>query len=159
VVRGSEDIVRTEDDVVLRLTAFHHPEPFVQILLEELITNAVYHAPVDGSGHEKYVKHAPVVLEESEAVAVTLARDSEKFGVSVLDRSGRLTREQVLYRLDRHVSAEGVLDDSGRGLHMSRLYADRLIINIRPGVATEVIFLVYYERKFVGFKPLYINEV
>jgi len=159
VVRSSDDILRTEDDVMRRLGAFHRPEPFVQILLEELITNAVYHAPVDTNGREKYAKHAAVVLEEREAVAVTLGGDSEKFGVSVLDRSGRLTRQQVLYRLDRHVSAEGVLDDSGRGLHMSRLYADRLIINLRAHVATEVIFLVYFEKKFVGFKPLYINEV
>jgi CheY-like chemotaxis protein len=159
LIRGSADIVPTEQAVLAAISAFHRPEPFVQILLEELITNAVYHAPVDAEGRAKYQKHSPVSLQESESVSVTLGVDDEKYGVSVSDRSGRLTKEQVLFRLDRHINAEGVLDESGRGLHMSRLYADRLIINIKRGVATEVIFLIYTTEKYVGFKPLYINEL
>lgn len=159
IVRGSDDIASTEEDIMRHVATFYPAEPFVQILLEELITNAVYHAPVDGNGRRKYEKHSVVRLETSEAVAVTLGRDNEKFGVSVLDRSGRLSKAQVLYHIDRHVSAEGILDESGRGLHMSRLYADRLIVNIKRGVATEVLFLIYTEKKYIGFTPLYIYEV
>jgi CheY-like chemotaxis protein/anti-sigma regulatory factor (Ser/Thr protein kinase) len=158
-IEDSDRIGPVEEDIMRRVGAFYRPEPFVQILLEELITNAVYHAPADNSGQAKYAKHSQVVLQKDEAVGVTLGRDSEKFGVSVVDRGGRLTREQVLYHLDRHISAEGVFDENGRGLHMSRLYADRLIINIRRGYATEVIFLVYLEKKYIGFRPLYINEI
>lgn len=158
-LRSSDAIPATEDDIMKRIGEHHRVEPYVQILLEELITNAVYHAPVDGSGKEKYQKHSAVELQEGEEVTVTLGYDDEKFGVSVLDKSGLLTKDQVLYRLDRHISAEGVLDENGRGLHMSRLYADRLIINIKREVTTEVIFLVYTEKKYIGFKPLYINEL
>ena len=158
-VRSSREIARVEQQILEELKAFCEPEPFVQILLEELITNAVYHAPVDQNGKEKYEKHSDVDLEEEEAVKITVGVDSEKYGVSVTDTSGKLTKEQVLYRIDRHLHAEGVLDENGRGLHMSRLYADRLIINIKPNVATEVIFINYFIKKYQGYKPLYINEL
>jgi len=159
VVRSSSQIGAVEENIISAISRFYTPEPFVQILLEELITNAVYHAPVDQSGKEKYEKHSRVDLQEHEAVRATLGMDSEKYGVSVMDTSGKLTKEQVLFRIDRHVHAEGVLDESGRGLHMSRLYADRLIINIKKNESTEVIFINYIDKKYKGYKPLYINEL
>jgi CheY-like chemotaxis protein len=159
VLRSSSEIGETEDKILAEIGKFLQPEPFVQILLEELITNAVYHAPVDSNGKTKYKKHSDVVLEEKEAVTITLGIDPEKYGVSVMDPSGKLTKETVLYRIDRHVHDEGVLDENGRGLHISRLYADRLIINIKRDTATEVIFLNYTDKKYKGHKPLYINEV
>lgn len=159
VVKASSEIGPTEENILEEIAKFSAAEPFVQILLEELITNAVYHAPVDEQGNEKYEKHSDVVLQDEEAVKIRLGRDSEKYGVSVEDTSGKLTKEQVLFRIDRHIHAEGILDENGRGLHMSRLYADRLIINIKKNSSTEVIFLIYTDQKYKGFKPLYINEV
>ena len=158
-IRSSKEIAPTEERIMEQIAAFHSPEPFVQILLEELITNAIYHAPVDEKGNVKYEKHSEVVLQECEGVQVLLGRDREKYGVSVEDTSGRLTKEQVLFRIDRHIHAEGILDENGRGLHMSRMYADRLVVNIKKDVRTEVIFIIYTDRKYQGFKPLYINEV
>lgn len=156
---SSSKIGLVEDDIIARISEFHDAKPYVNVLLEELITNAVYHAPIDAHGKEKYAKHSEVVLQESEAVVVVLAKDSEKYGVSVLDSSGKLTRDQVLFRIDRHIHGEGLLDESGRGLHMSRIYSDRLIVNIKHDVATETIFLNYFDEKYKGFKPLYINEI
>ncbi|MBD3393432.1 MAG: response regulator [Chitinivibrionales bacterium] len=158
-ILDSAQIAGVEDEILQSIASFAKPQPFVQILLEELISNAVYHAPVDADGKEKYEKHTDVTLEESEAVEVSLGKDSEKYGVSVVDTSGKLTKQQVLYRIDRHVHGEGLLDESGRGIHMSRMYADRLIINIRKDTTTEAVFLNYFDEKYKGFKPLYINEV
>ncbi len=158
ILRSSQ-IAEVEDSILSTITTFAHPQPFVQILLEELISNAVYHAPVDEKGKEKYEKHSDVMLEESEGVMVSLGKDSEKYGVSVVDTSGKLTKEQVLFRIDRHVHGEGLLDESGRGIHMSRIYSDRLIINIKKNATTEAIFINYFDEKYKGFKPLYINEV
>jgi len=155
----SADIPRVEEDIVNVISGFCRPEPFINLLLEELITNAVYHAPVDDAGREKYLKHSDVMLEESEAVKVYLGRDAEKYGVSVLDTSGKLTKNQVLYRIDRHINGEGLLDESGRGLHMTRIYSDRFVVNIKKNVATEAIFINYIDKKYKGFKPLYINEI
>jgi len=159
VLNSSTQITDVEKEILELISTFHRPQLFVQILLEEIITNAIYHAPVDGTGKEKYKKHSQVVLEDAEEVEILVGKDSEKYGVSVLDPSGRLTKEQVLFRLDRHIHGEGLLDENGRGLHMSRMYADRLIINIRRHTATEVIFINYFDEKYKGSKPLYINEI
>ncbi len=158
-ILSSKQISDVEDSVIDLISRFQIAEPFVNILLEELITNAVYHAPVDEDGKEKYIKHSDIVLDESEAVKIYVGRDSEKYGVSILDTSGKLTKETVLYKIDRHIHAEGLMDEDGRGLHMSRIYSDRLIINIKKDVATEAIFLNYLNDKYKGFKPLYINEI
>lgn len=159
LILDSNLINEVEIDIIEIISAFHPTEPYINILLEELITNAIYHAPVDKNGKEKYVKHSHVSLDESEAVKVCLGRDSEKYGVSVLDTSGKLTKEQALYRFDRHIHGEGLLDENGRGLHMSRIYSDRFIINIKKNVATEAIFLNFFNNKYKGYKPLFINEI
>ncbi len=158
-IKCSDEIGQIEKHIVDEISRFHRPQLFVQILLEEIITNAVYHAPVDDAGKKKYEKHAPVVLDDSETIRLTLGRDSEKYGVAVMDPSGQLTKETVLFRLDRHIHGEGLLDENGRGLHMSRMYADRLIINIKKNVSTEVIFINYFDEKYRGSKPLYLNEI
>ncbi len=158
-ITNSNQINDVEETIIKIISKFHKAEPVVNILLEELITNAVYHAPVDDSGKEKYIKHSEVVLDDTEAVLVTVGRDAEKYGVSVLDTSGKLTKKQALYKIDRHVHGEGILDEDGRGLHMSRIYSDRLIINIKKNIATEAIFMNYLDAKYKGYKPLYINEI
>lgn len=158
-ISNSSQINEVEDCVVSIISKFHKVEPFVNILLEELITNAIYHAPVDEHGKEKYEKHSRVLLDESEAVKLVVGRDLEKYGVSVMDTSGKLTKQQVLYRIDRHIHGEGLLDENGRGLHMSRIYSDRFVINIKKDTATEAIFMNYLDDKYKGFKPLYINEI
>ncbi|GBU22348.1 hypothetical protein R80B4_02256 [Fibrobacteres bacterium R8-0-B4] len=85
--------------------------------------------------------------------------DSDKYGVSVLDKRGALTRETVLSKMERQIKGEGDMDDSGRGLHMCRLFADRLMVNIERGKRTEIIVFNYLNGKYSGYKPLYINEV
>jgi len=158
-IMSSSQIAPEEEKILNAIGTFCQPEPFVHLLLEELITNAVYHAPVDESGKEKYLKHSPVELEEHERVVLKMARDDEKYGVSVLDNSGKLSKDQILYRIDRHINGEGLMDTNGRGLHMSRLYSDRLIVNVQQNVATEVLFFNYLSSKYKGYKPLYIFEV
>ncbi|MBN1980939.1 MAG: response regulator [Chitinivibrionales bacterium] len=158
-ILSSKQISEVEDSIIEIISRFHKPEPFVHILLEELITNAVYHAPVDENGREKYAKHSQVVLDETEAVKIFIGRDSEKYGVSVMDTSGKLTKRHALYKIDRHINGEGLLDEDGRGLHMSRIYSDRFIINIKKNTATEAIFMNYLSHKYKGSKPLYINEI
>ena len=131
----------------------------LKLILDEMITNAIYHAPAARDGEPKYREYMPVSLSPDEYVFVTWGWDGEKYGVAILDRQGRLTRETVLYKIDRHVRGEGMLDDSGRGIHMSRLFADRMVINIKPGQTTEIIIMNYFSPTYRGYRPLYINEV
>lgn len=131
----------------------------VKLIMDELITNAIYHAPRKEDGSAKYEEYAPVTLGDNEHVYVTWGYDCEKYGVSIVDVQGRLTKDRVLYKIDRHIRGEGMLDDSGRGIHMSRLFADRMVINIKPGQKTEVIIMNYFTEKYRGYRPLYINEL
>ncbi len=156
-VRSTEEagMVRTEisDFVKKKFNA----DGDIRLVLDEIITNAVYHAPAMDDGRCKYREYEPVRLTEDESIRVRFGYDSEKYAVSITDFQGKLTKETVLYRLDRHIKGEGILDDSGRGLHMSRMFADRLFITILPEVKTEVVIINYFRAKYRGHKPLYVN--
>ncbi len=129
------------------------------LLLDEIITNAIYHAPHWGDGSEKYTDYEDVQLLPHEYIYVECGYDSEKYGVSVVDNQGKLTKEKVLEKIERQISGEGMLDHSGRGIHMSRLFSDRMVINIDPDKKTEVILMNYFSNKYRGYKPLYVNEL
>jgi CheY-like chemotaxis protein len=131
----------------------------MRLILDEIITNAIYHAPILADGTEKYQEFSDITLEPHEYIYVDCGYDSEKYAVSITDCQGHLTKETVLYKIERQVTGEGLLDDSGRGIHMSRLFADRMIINIDPKKKTEVILMNYFSNKYRGYKPLYINEL
>ncbi|MFP4680933.1 MAG: response regulator [Chitinispirillaceae bacterium] len=131
----------------------------IKLILDELLTNAIHHAPRNGDGTEKYPEFTSVELEPDEYIHMECGYDSEKYGVSVIDKHGRLTKDMVLHKLERQITGVGLLDDSGRGLHMSRLFADRMIINIERNKKTEVIVMNYFSGKYRGYKPLYINEL
>ncbi len=131
----------------------------IKLLLDEIITNAIYHAPALPDGTEKYEEYRHVILDPTEYVILDCGYDSEKYGVSITDMQGRLEKQRILYLINRHLRGEGMLDDSGRGIHMSRLFADRMIINICPGRKTEVILMNYFSSLYRGYKPLYINEI
>jgi hypothetical protein len=159
VIRSSDDAKRVREEVVNTFKQRFSDVGELKLVLDELITNAIYHAPVRPDGAEKYKEFSDVVLDPSEYVYVTLGHDREKYGVSILDMQGTLKKETILYKIDRHIHAEGILDDSGRGIHMSRIFADRLIVNIDPGRKTEMVLFNYLDKSYKGFKPLYINEL
>jgi CheY-like chemotaxis protein len=131
----------------------------MKLILDEIITNAIYHAPAHADGTEKYREFSDITLEPQEYIGIECGFDSEKYAVSITDSQGRLTKETVLLKIERQITGEGLLDDSGRGIHMSRLFADRMVINIDPNKKTEVILINYFSNKYRGYKPLYINEL
>jgi DNA-binding NarL/FixJ family response regulator len=131
----------------------------MKLIFDEIITNAIYHAPTLKDGTEKYQEFSDVILDPAEYVFVEAGFDKEKYAISITDFQGKLSKETVLYKIDRQLTGEGLLDDSGRGIHMSRLFSDRMIINIEPNKRTEVIIINYFSHKYRGYKPLYINEL
>ncbi|MBD3391613.1 MAG: response regulator [Chitinivibrionales bacterium] len=158
-ITSSDDGTRVREELASIITEKFGSVTDIKLIMDEIITNAIYHAPVGKDGAPKYREYAPVRLEESEHVFVKWGHDAEKYGISIVDNQGRLSMETVLYKIDRHTRGEGMLDDSGRGIHMSRLFADRMIINIKAGVKTEVIIMNYFSHTYRGYRPLYINEL
>ncbi len=131
----------------------------MKLLIDEAVTNAIYHAPRLPDGTTKYQELTEVKLEPGEYVVLTCGVGTNRYGISVSDSQGMLSKETVLHRIARQVGGEGLLDDSGRGIHMSRLFSDTMVINIKPRERTEVVLINYISDKPQGFKPLYINEL
>jgi hypothetical protein len=74
----------------------------------------------------------------------------------------------VLYWLERQTSMDaqgvpkGLYDFHGRGFFLVRKYLDRLVINIKKKVKTELIVLKYFNSSATSLnmiKPIYINEI
>jgi len=158
-VNSSRKGVEVREQISSYFTQAYGDAAEMNLLLDEIITNAIYHAPRKETGEEKYPAFTNVELEKDEIVYVVSASDSEKFGISVNDYSGNLTKKIVLEKILRHVTGQGLLDESGRGIHLCRLFADRMIINIKKGERTEVVLFNYFKGRYKGNKPLYINEI
>jgi len=158
-IRSSVEAKQVRETATALLTDTLGTSGNMRLILDEIITNAVYHAPAYPDGTEKYPEYVEVHLQPDEFVYLECGHDTEKYGISITDNKGRLTKEMVLYKIDRQIAGEGILDDSGRGIHMSRLFSDRMIINISPNNKTEIILINYFSHKYRGYKPLYINEL
>lgn len=135
------------------------------LVMNELLTNAVYYGGRCESSGDKATWKTDFELPPEKAVEVRWATDNEKLGFSVADTGGKLKKEDVLYWLCRQVERDekgvpkGVFDSHGRGFFIARTYVDSLVVNIKAGYRTEVIGLAYNNQSAVRHKPLYINEV
>ncbi len=155
------------DDISGSIANFYAGTPVhnkFKVALIELMTNALFYGARNEVGDRKQDWVRDFKLSPEDAVRVTASLDKEKFGVSILDRGGKLDKHTVLYWLDRQTTRDelglplGVLDDHGRGFFITRKYVDRFIINIEKKQRCECCIFNYFEEK-VGNKPLIINEI
>jgi YesN/AraC family two-component response regulator len=158
-IRSSSEAKKVRGDIIQLFKKHIQDIGELKLVLDEIITNAIYHSPRTPEGKEKYQEFAEITLQPEEHIIVNCGMDNEKYAVSVLDQQGKLSKETILYKIDRHINAEGILDDSGRGIYLSRIFSDRLVVNIDPNKKTEVIIINYLSETYKGFKPLYINEL
>jgi hypothetical protein len=121
----------------------------IQLACDELMMNALYHAPVDEQGREKY-RNKPrkelAKLSEVSAIDVQYGCSGRYFGVSVRDRFGSLNRGKILDYLTRiskgvGASIESKTTGAGLGIVSIAQSVSKLIFNIVPGKSTEVIAL------------------
>jgi anti-sigma regulatory factor (Ser/Thr protein kinase) len=110
----------------------------LRLVLDELLSNAIHHSPLG-------------------TATMSWGRDATKHVFSVRDPSGALRPPETLRLLERHIRGEGLLDSRGRGLHLSRIYADRLYVNVVPGKVTEVAAVFWHHSgAHQGFKPVWM---
>jgi hypothetical protein len=139
-----------------------------RIFIHELMLNTFAYA-IEGITPEerdsKLLKAPPEVeIPERRAIKVSLVKDKEKLGVSVMDSTGSLSMLRVLEKLRRQskIGGEkmppGIWDESGRGISMVYRYS-RFIVNILKGVRTETIFLQYHDQDLNRFESIIITEV
>jgi YesN/AraC family two-component response regulator len=137
----------------------------LELVLIELLANAIFYGIRKESADKKSNWSYDFELTESEAIVVTSMFDKEKFAISISDKGGKLNKHDMLYWLHRQLKTDdsgvplGLYDSHGRGLFIARQYIDRMIVNIDKNKKTEIIIMNYLSDKYLGYKPLYINEL
>jgi len=137
----------------------------LEVVLVELLTNAVFYGARDESPEDKTTWNHEFELSEQEAISIQVMEDEEKYAISIVDNGGKITKNDILFWLNRQSSRDengmpiGVFDSHGRGLFIARRYIDRVVMNIDPNKKTEVIIINYLSDIYKGHKPLYINEL
>jgi anti-sigma regulatory factor (Ser/Thr protein kinase) len=156
------------DDYVKQITTFLPPVAKLSklnLVLVELLTNAVFYGIRGEDPEHKELWNYDFELPDNDAIVAQVAFDEDKYAISIVDQGGRLKKDDVLFWLHRQISQStdglplGINDNHGRGLFIARRYIDRLIVNIKRNVRTEIIIINYHKPIFSEYKPLHINEL
>jgi hypothetical protein len=123
---------------------------------DELITNAIYNAPVDAEGRFCFAhlpRWTPVTLDSGKEAVVRCAFDGTRLCLSVRDYYGSLKPARLLDCLSRGVSmgddqVEHKVGGMGVGLYQVFNFMHHLVVNIAPGECTEVMGLLYATRSY-----------
>ena len=118
------------------------------LVAEELIMNALYHAPVDDDGKHKY-DHLPrkelAKMTFEKKVRITCASNGQHFAIAVQDSYGSLDKDTVVKFLakgtKKELEPEQRESGAGLGLVTGLKNASKLVFNLAPGNGTEVIAL------------------
>jgi hypothetical protein len=113
---------------------------------EELLMNALYDAPIDEHGNPMF---AEVDLKERldklspRPVSIRYAATENGFALSVRDRFGRLDKATVLRYIDKCLHSPQQIDrkvyGAGLGIYLIANAATQFVLNVAPGMATEVV--------------------
>jgi hypothetical protein len=120
----------------------------IGLVAEELIINALYHAPVDDNGKPLYRDKARKELAQLEfprKVKVACASNGQHFAIAVRDQYGSLDKETAVNFLSKGeketLEPENRASGAGLGLVTALKSTNKLVFNLAPGVGTEVIAL------------------
>lgn len=154
------------DSVVAEVAAWYPDGDIRRVFrrsLAEMVSNAVFYGSLDQEGELKSEWDLDAKLGRDQAVYVFFGKSATSWGCSVVDRGGRLTKQQILTWLEanRARGAQGILLNDlnhGRGLHITRRSLDRVVVNIRPGDRTEMILLRDMEETTSALRPFLVHE-
>jgi hypothetical protein len=120
----------------------------IGLVAEELIINAMYHAPVDENGKPLYREKSRkelAHLEFARKVKVACASNGQHFAVAVRDQYGSLDKDTAVKFLSKGeretLEPENRASGAGLGLVTALKSTNKLVFNLAPGVGTEVIAL------------------
>lgn len=118
------------------------------LVSEEMIINALYHAPVDANGTPLYRHLARKELSKQvfdKKVKVACASNGQHFAIAVRDAYGTLEKDTVVKFLSKgtskHLEPEQRESGAGLGLVTALKNANKLVFNLVPGSGSEVIAL------------------
>jgi len=146
-----------------------------RLVLDEMLTNAMVRAPRHEDGSYKYqiknnekkllIPHEKIVLDPEDYVVLQYGFYDEFAIINCQDPHGALRKQEVLYRLYRHISLHpetrlpgGINDTHGRGLFLLREHLTYLVFNIQKNRKTEVIGM-FNTRHDIPYKNISIFEI
>jgi hypothetical protein len=111
-------------------------------VVHELITNAMYDAPIDAHGQVLYAhdRTANIQLATENRVTFRYGTDGLRLVVETVDRFGRLRRADLVRSLRRAASGQVNRAQGGAGIGLSMVYrtAQALQVDVEPGTKTRV---------------------
>ena len=115
----------------------------VSTVLEELLTNGIYHSYLSEAGVEKYPRKKPAELAPKEALKIRFGADAQGIYLSVTDQGGSFTFEHFRAAIERCYSEAArqiESKDGGAGLGMYMVFeiATYLKIETQPGKSTTI---------------------
>jgi CheY-like chemotaxis protein len=114
------------------------------LVADELISNAVHNAPLDGAGahyRADLPRDIELELDERHRVELRWGCDARYVAIEVADRFGSLGRDTILRSLatsDVRTTGGG----AGMGIALAYRSCDHLVFNLAPGKRTEIIALI-----------------
>lgn len=161
VTRSTEKGQLLEEAEVYARTIGVHPrlvDLFCNVA-DELLSNALYNAPVDDRGRTRYAhldRTSAVELKPGEEVEVKFACDGRRLGISTADPFGSLAPDRVLEYLARCLrKGADQIDDkrggAGLGFYCILNSVTHFVVNIAPGRRTEVIGLIDVRGSYRDF--------
>jgi hypothetical protein len=111
-------------------------------VVHELITNAMYDAPVDAAGSAIYAhdRTAPIQLSTEDRVIFRYGTDGLRLAVETADRFGRLRRGDLVRSLRRAASGQVNRAQGGAGIGLSMICrtAQAVQFDVEPGARSRV---------------------
>jgi hypothetical protein len=131
-------------------------------IADELITNAFYHAPVDGIGGHPYSNISrmdPVEAKPGRAVELHFAKNEHRVVVAVRDRYGSLPERQLRTHLAKAATSptasfrvSGSSGGARLGLVTALRASSQLIFDLTPGQSAECIGVVETKGTYRDFQ-------
>lgn len=126
---------------------------------DEMLTNALYNAPVDVAGAPRFAhlsRTQPVRLANDEAIVVTLCSDGKEMGISVSDPFGSLKAGTITQYLAKCLRRGNDLVDEkegGAGLGLFYVFeaVSHFVVNLQAGRRTETIGILDVRGRYKDF--------
>lgn len=116
---------------------------YIKQVINELLSNALYNAPVDATGNHIYKDKSraeKISMIPGKEVELQTLENDKKIVISIKDHYGSITKQDI----DAHILNSKVLKKSGGagvGLYTAFRYCHKLIINVKRGKSSEVIVI------------------
>jgi hypothetical protein len=122
-------------------------------ILDEMITNALFDAPIDEHGiflYQKYDRKENLVLSVKQSSVLACQIDESKIFLSIKDPFGSLTKSKLLSYLSKGNSNTKVVVENkkgGAGIGINTIFrlSHNFVINIVSGVFSELIICISME--------------